>query len=92
MNRVERRLLKITDELQRLAREERLILGELEMHRSLHDDASRDAAVHDTPVERENARESGKDVRNFDRALAGLRARRLRLEKRRDSLLDRLER
>ena len=92
MNRVERRLLKVMDALAALEREERLLEGELGMHRSLHDDAVRDAVVHETPVERENAHESGKDVRNFERALASLTVRRAALESRRDRLMLRLGR
>ena len=91
MNRVERQLLRITDELMRLDREEELLRGELEMHRSLHDDASRDAAVYGTPVERENAYESGKDVAAFERALTGLASRRENLHLKRRKLLARLE-
>ena len=92
MNRVERRLSKVMDELAALEREQRLLEGELEMHRSLHDDAARDAIVHETPVERGNAYEAEKDVRNFERALASLAARRASLESKRDRLLLRLGR
>lgn len=92
MTRRERRLLKVMDELAALGREQRLLEGELEMHRSLHDDAVRDAAVHETPLERENAYESEKDVRNFERALASLAARQAALEAKRDRLMLRLGR
>lgn len=91
MRRVERKLLRINDELLQLNREEELLRGELDMHRSLHDDASRDAAVHDSPVERANAYESGKDVTAFERALAALEARRRILRAKRERLLERLE-
>lgn len=91
MKRVERRLLRINDELLRLRREEELLRGELDMHRSLHDDAARDAAVYESPVERENAHESGKDVATFERALATLEARRKGLQAKRERLLERLE-
>lgn len=92
MKRVERRLLKVMDELAALDREAGLLQGELEMHRSLHDDAARDAAVHGSPIERENAYEAEKDVRNFEQALASLTARRAALESRRDRLMLRLGR
>lgn len=92
MKRLERRLLKVIDELDALDREQRLLEGELEMHRGLHDDAVRDSVVQDSPVERGNAYESGKDVRNFERALASLAARRAALESRRDRLMVRLGR
>lgn len=91
MRRIERRLLRINDELMRLDREEELLRGELETHRSLHDDAARDAAVHDTPVDRENAYETRKDVGTFERALASLQSRRESLHVKRRKLLARLE-
>ncbi len=90
MKRIERRLLRITDELAALSREEELVRGELEMHRHLDDDARRDAAVYETPVERANAYETRKDVDRFKRALAEIARRRERLEERRLRLLRRL--
>lgn len=92
MSRLERRVAKLTAELEALVREEELLRGELSFHRSLHEDASRDAAVYDTPIERENAYETRKDVANFERALAGIEARRAKLLDKRDALLDRMGR
>ena len=92
MSRIERRIAKVSAELEAMAREEELLRGELSFHRSLHEDASRDAAVYDTPIERENAYETRKDVTNFERALADLEARRARLLEKRDALLDRMGR
>ncbi len=90
MNRLERKLLRLTDELARLREQERLVAGELEMHRHLHEDAARDAAVHDTPVERENARDAAKDVLRFATVLDGTRKRIARIEGQRQRLLPRL--
>ena len=90
MRRLEKRVLRLNDDLAALAREEELVRGELEMHRSLADDAARDAAVYETPIERENAAESGKDVARFEKALANLSAKRRRLEAKRARLLERL--
>lgn len=92
MSRTERRLARLTDELERLRREEELVAGELEMHRHIDDDARRDAAVHGTPGDRADAYQTEKDVRRFERALDGLRRKRERLEARRDRLLLRLGR
>ena len=47
MDRTEKRLFKLNDELARLRRDEALTLGELEMHGHLHDDDVRDALVSD---------------------------------------------
>jgi len=86
MKRVERRLLRLGDELERLAEEERLAVGELEMHRHLDDDARRDAAVSDSPVDRADAYQSGKEVARFERVLERIRRRRTKLEVKRQRL------
>jgi hypothetical protein len=91
VKRVERRLLKIADELEALAQEEALVAGELEMHRHLDDDAQRDAAVHDTPGDRAEAYETRKDVARFRRTLERISERRARLEQEREALVRRLE-
>ncbi|MFN2544800.1 MAG: hypothetical protein ABR600_09580 [Actinomycetota bacterium] len=91
MRRIERRLLRINDELERLRRERELVEGELEMHRHLADDAVRDAAV-SQGLERREARDALKDVAGQERALAATRDRIAKLEAKRDALLDRLSR
>ncbi|MBT8201948.1 MAG: hypothetical protein HKN74_04600 [Acidimicrobiia bacterium] len=91
MGRLERRLLAIGDELERIHEEERLISDELSYHRSLADDAARDAAVFGDPIERENASVTASDVRRFERQLAKVVDRRQKLEARRARLLDKLE-
>ena len=83
---MERRLLRLNDELERLADEERLAAGELEMHRHLDDDARRDAAVSDSPVDRADAYQSGKEVARFERVLVRIRGRRAKLEMKRQRL------
>ena len=92
MRRIERRILRINDELAGLRREEALVAGELEMHRHLDDDARRDAAVSDSPVDRADAYQSGKDVTRFLRLLSRIRKRREQIEGKRRRLLARLER
>jgi uncharacterized small protein (DUF1192 family) len=90
VNRAERRLLSLADRLEALRREEQLVAGELDMHRHLDEDARRDAAVYETPVERLNARDTGLDVARFERRLAELRSKIERLEAKRARLLSRL--
>lgn len=90
MSRVERQLLAISDELARLEEEERRVQDELSYHRSLADDAARDAAVFEDPIERENARMTTADVRRFERRLTKLADRRERLEAKRMRLLEKL--
>lgn len=90
MGRLERRLLTIGDELERLIEEERLVGEELSFHRSLADDAARDAAVLDTPIEHENASMTASDVRRLERRLSRLAERRQKLEARRARLLEKL--
>ena len=90
MGRVERLLLAIGDELERIRAEERRVEDELAFHRSLADDAARDAAVSDSPIERENAAMTASDVRQFERRLGKLIDRRQKLEAKRTRLLEKL--
>jgi hypothetical protein len=90
MSRLERRLLTITDQLEALSEEERLHREELAYHRSLADDAARDAAVFDDPIERENAAMTSGDVRRAERRLEKLADQRQKLETRRARLLEKL--
>jgi hypothetical protein len=90
MGRIDRKLVRIADELARLAEEERLAEAELEYHRHLHDDAVRDAAVSEHPLDREEAAMTGGDVARFERTLTALRARRAELERRRLELMTKL--
>jgi len=89
MSRIHDRLFRITDEIDRLRREERLTDGELGMLEHIDDDAQRDAAV-GGPLERDDARGTASDVETSRRALRHLRVRRTRLEAKRDRLLKRL--
>jgi hypothetical protein len=92
MRWIERRLLRLSDELERLRRQEELAAGELGMHEHLADDAIRDAVVRDAPLERHEARQTEKDVARLRSALAGVRRKIERLSAKRDRLLDRLDR
>ncbi len=91
MRRIERKLFALNDQIAALRRDEDLARGELEFHRHLHDDAARDAASSDHPLDRADARETGLDVARFERHIAGLRRTRIRLERQRDRLLGKLD-
>ena len=87
---LERRIFRINERLEHLTEDERLASAELEVHRHLDDDARRDAAVSDNPIDREDARDTASDVARFERLLAGLQEKRRRLEAKRARLLGRL--
>ena len=91
MKRIERKLFQIGDEIKALEDAERLAHEELIYHQHLNDDAQRDAAVSDSPLDRADARETAGDVDRFERHLSSLRAQRKRLEERRRRLLDKLK-
>jgi hypothetical protein len=90
VGRLERKLFRIADRLEALRESERLVVEELTFHRHLDDDAKRDAAVSESPLDRADARETDSDVRRFEAHLAQLRAQQERLENRRKQLLARL--
>ncbi|MDF1594473.1 MAG: hypothetical protein P1T08_00055 [Acidimicrobiia bacterium] len=90
MSRTERRIFQMNERLAELEREEAQVFEELQFHRHLNDDAQRDAAVSDHPEDRAGARQTAADVARFERAVAEVQARRLRLEEKRGKLLDRL--
>jgi hypothetical protein len=87
---IEAKLFKINDALEALQREEELVAEELRYHRHINDDAQRDALVSDDWQDRTFARNTSADVERFERALADVRSRRERLERKRDKLLARL--
>ena len=90
MGRAEKRIFRMNDELARLDAELAQTRAELDNHRSLADDAARDAAVFDTPFDREDMRETSADVRRFEELVARLENRRHELAAKRDRLLGRL--
>jgi HEPN domain-containing protein len=92
MRLIERRLMRLTGEIERVRRELELVEGELRMHRHLADDATRDAMVTGEPVERAEAREAAKDVARMESVLEAARRQLGRLERKRDGLLERLGR
>ncbi len=90
MKRIERKLFKLGDEIEALRKAERLAREELIYHQHLDDDAQRDAAVSDSPIDRADARETASDVTRFHRHIRDLEERRLRLERKRQDLLEKL--
>lgn len=90
MKRIERRIFELGDEIDALVRAEQLASEELIYHEHLNDDAQRDAAVSDHPVDRSDARETAGDVARFERHLDQLRAKRAKLETKRTKLVGKL--
>jgi hypothetical protein len=84
---IERRLFRINDELARLSAERALIEAELAAHRSIDDDAQRDAVL---GIESLEAKLTRDDVRRFQSALASLGNRITRLLSKREVLLQRI--
>lgn len=91
MRRTERRLFTLNDEIARLAAELRQARAELDNHRSLADDAARDAAVYDTPFDREDLRDTTADVARFERVVAHFEAALASATAKREALLSRLD-
>lgn len=91
MRRIERRLFQLNDEIAAVRRAEDLAREELIYHEHLNDDAQRDAAVSDSPIDRADARETGSDVERFKRHIANLVKTREKLEAQRDRLVKKLD-
>jgi hypothetical protein len=90
VRRLEKRIFRLADEIARLGEEIRLAEEELMMLQHLDDDAQRDAAVTQSPIDRDDARVTGQDVARFQRHIMELRRRRAALEERRRALVERL--
>lgn len=86
MKRVHRRLFKINDQIERLERELESTRAELEYHRSINDDAQRDAAVGNY-IDREEAGATAADVRRFEKTIVDLEDRHEKLVYKRDRLM-----
>ncbi len=90
MGRIEQRLFRLNDEIAALRRDEERVAEELNVHRHLDDDAQRDAAVSNSPIDRADARDTAADVARFESALAALQRQREKLEAKREKLLAKL--
>lgn len=89
MKRVHRRIFRLNEQIAKIDEEANQVQAELEMHRSIDQDAQRDAAVGNY-IDREEAGLTSSDVRSFEKILAMIDERRERLVKKRDRLLARL--
>jgi hypothetical protein len=89
VDRLHRRIFRLNDKIDKVDREIRLVDAELGHHRSIDEDAQRDAAIGNY-IDREEAALTSGDVRRFERAAVDLRARRRKLVEKRDQLLTRL--
>ncbi|MGH8871760.1 MAG: hypothetical protein ACRDWS_07290 [Acidimicrobiia bacterium] len=89
MNRLQRRLFRLNDKIESINRELHLVNAELSHHRSINEDAQRDASV-GNHIDREEAGRTAGDVRRFERTALYLNVRRAKLVETRDRLLARL--
>ncbi len=89
MKRIEKKIFRINDRIKEIDKELASTRAELEYHRSINEDAQRDAAVGNY-IDREEASLTRGDVRRFERTIEKLVNRKERLEDRRVSLLERL--
>ncbi|MDJ0962537.1 MAG: hypothetical protein QNJ88_17960 [Acidimicrobiia bacterium] len=90
MSRRERKLFAIGDRLTQIEHELTLAREELVYHQHLDDDAQRDAAVSDHPIDRADARETAGDVVRFETLIRRLELERAELEERRVRLIAKL--
>ena len=86
VKRVHRRIFRLNDKIATLEKEANQVSAELEYHRSINEDAQRDAAVGNY-IDREEAGLTSADVRRFEKTLAELDGKREKLESKRDYLL-----
>lgn len=89
LKRIHRRIFRLNDKIDSIDSELRLVEAELGHHRSINEDAQRDASVGNY-IDREEAGLTAGDVRRFEKTLLQLRARREKLVRERDHLLVRL--
>ena len=84
--RIHRRILRINYKIGAVEREIESTTSELGYHRSINDDAQRDAAVGNY-IDREEAGLTAGDVRRFEQTLDTLARKKERLESKRDRLM-----
>ena len=89
LKRIHQRIFRLNDKIAEIEREEVLVVAELDFHRSINDDAQRDAAVGNY-IDREEAVLTAADVRRFEKTLKDLGDKRDRLERKRDLLMSRV--
>lgn len=86
LKRVHRRVFRLNDKIASLEAEIANASAELEYHRSINEDAQRDAAVGNY-IDREEAGATAADVRRFEQTIAKLEAKRASLVEKRDHLV-----
>lgn len=86
LKRVHRRLFRYNEKISKLEKEASQVAAELEYHRSINEDAQRDAAVGNY-IDREEAGLTAGDVTRFEKTLADLEVKREALVAKRDRLL-----
>ena len=87
MGRREERIFRLNDEIRDLKHDEELAAEELIMLQHLDDDAQRDLATYDQPMDRADAKETSGDVARMEKHIDDLCGTRERLEQKRDRLL-----
>ncbi len=89
LKRLHRRIFRLNDRIESLDSEMTLVREELGYHRSIDDDAQRDAVI-GNHIDREEAGLTSADVRRFERTLGQLLDQRDKLARKRDLLIARL--
>lgn len=89
--RREERIFRLNDEIAALRRDEHLAFEESIMLGHLDDDAQRDAATSGNALYAAEARETAGDLARMQRHVQDLRAARVRLERKRDQMLEGLD-
>ena len=90
MKRIHRRLFRINERIAEIEAETRQVEAELEYHRSINEDAQRDAAVGNY-IDREEAGLTAADVRRFEKTISALNQKKVKLIDKRSQLLARLD-
>ncbi len=86
LKRVHRRIFRLNEKIAKLEKEAAQVEAELEYHRSINEDAQRDAAVGNY-IDREEAGLTAADVKRFETTLADLDSKREKSVTKRDRLL-----
>ncbi len=86
LKRVHRRIFRLNEKIAKLEKEAAQVEAELEYHRSINEDAQRDAAVGNY-IDREEAGLTAADVKRFESTLADLDSKGEALVSKRDRLL-----
>jgi hypothetical protein len=89
VKRIHRRLFRLNEKIASLQKEADQVAAELEFHRSISEDAQRDAAAGNY-IDREEAGLTAADVRRFERTLDHVENKTAKLIAKRDRLLSKL--